>query len=329
MRYTLPIASGKGGVGKTLISANLGIALAQSGKTVVVVDLDLGGSNLHTVLGIRNNRMGVGSFIYREADDIEALVTPTAQDRLYAILGDGLYSGTANLPFFRKRSLIRQLGTLTADFVILDLGSGSTFNTLDFYLTSNSGLIVTTPDTTAVLNAYSFMKAAAFRVLQRCFPPKSAERAAVMEFMQLRVEGAERTLAELVANLAAIDPQSGALAQKMLEDLRPRVVLNQGQETRDIAVGTRLRRVVRDNLASDIEFIGYIPHDRVAARGAVDREPTLLRHPDCAFARALRQCATRILREPVPEIPKLFPDDEDLRQLAQEFIDRESAQPSP
>ena len=209
MRYTLPIASGKGGVGKTLISANLGIALAQSGKTVVVVDLDLGGSNLHTVLGIRNNRMGVGSFIYREADDIEALVTPTAQDRLYAILGDGLYSGTANLPFFRKRSLIRQLGTLTADYVILDLGSGSTFNTLDFYLTSNSGLIVTTPDTTAVLNAYSFMKAAAFRVLQRCFPPKSAERAAVMEFMQLRVEGEERDLGR-----ACGQPGSGRPAKR-------------------------------------------------------------------------------------------------------------------
>ncbi len=58
MNTIIPIASGKGGVGKTIFTANLGIALANKGKTVIAIDLDLGSSNLHTCLGIKNRHPG-------------------------------------------------------------------------------------------------------------------------------------------------------------------------------------------------------------------------------------------------------------------------------
>jgi flagellar biosynthesis protein FlhG len=59
----IPIAGGKGGVGKTIITANLAIELAKNGKNVVVIDLDLGGSNLHTYLGMKNTKLGIGNFL--------------------------------------------------------------------------------------------------------------------------------------------------------------------------------------------------------------------------------------------------------------------------
>ena len=61
----IPIASGKGGVGKSLVAANLAIALGQAGKTVYLADLDLGGSNLHMILGVRPGREGLGTFLSR------------------------------------------------------------------------------------------------------------------------------------------------------------------------------------------------------------------------------------------------------------------------
>ena len=57
----IPVASGKGGVGKSLLSANLAIALGQSGKKVILADLDLGASNLHLVLGVQSPKQGLGT----------------------------------------------------------------------------------------------------------------------------------------------------------------------------------------------------------------------------------------------------------------------------
>ncbi|TVR68592.1 MAG: MinD/ParA family protein [Spirochaetaceae bacterium] len=319
MQHLIPIASGKGGVGKTLLAANLGIALAQQKKTVVLVDLDLGGSNLHTVLGIRNRHTGIGHFIYKQAESLEQLLVETEQRQLYFIPGDGLFSGTANLPYYRKLAIIRQLQELPADFVILDLGSGSSYNTIDLFLTSPSGLIVTTPDTTAILNAYSFLKSSMIRLLQRSFPARSEERRIVQDFLQQKVEGEDRDIHTVVKEIRTLHPESGAAAADALETFRPRVVMNMGRTAQDIRLGSRLRHVARSNLKTDLEFIAYLPQDDLAGRGALERSPTMHRYPDSAYAQAVRKCAARLIQEPSPRMPKLYPENEDLQELAEDF----------
>ncbi len=322
MQYLIPIASGKGGVGKSILAANLGIALAQQQKTVVLVDLDLGGSNLHTILGIRNRHAGIGHFIYRQAAGLEELVVETPQERLFLIPGDGLFAGTANLPYWRKLALMKELERLTADFVILDLGSGSAFNTLDLFLVSPAGLIVTTPDTTAILNAYSFLKSSMLRLLQRSFPGKSEERRAVLTFMETRVEGSDMSIRNVLEAIAALSPESGHRAEEALEGFRPRIVMNMGRSAEDIKLGTRLRMVARDNLKHDLEFVAYLPQDELTSRSPLERRPTVLAYPQSQYSRAVAQCATRIIHEPIPELLKLFPDDEDIQELAEGFAGR-------
>ena len=66
----LPIGSGKGGVGKSLLATNLSIALAEAGRKVVLVDLDLGASNAHTMLGIRSVSRGIGTFLSVSAHEL-------------------------------------------------------------------------------------------------------------------------------------------------------------------------------------------------------------------------------------------------------------------
>ena len=319
MQHLVPIASGKGGVGKTLLAANLGIALAQQHKTVVLIDMDLGGSNLHTVLGIRNRHPGIGHFIYKKAASFDELLVETAQSRLFFISGDGLFSGTANLPYYRKLAIYKELAKITADFVILDLGSGTTYNTIDFFLTSTAGLVVTTPDTTAILNAYSFLKGSMFRLLQRSFPGKSEERALVNTFIQEKVEGEDRDIQMLVDLLRQHNQESGAAAQAALEGFRPRIVMNMGRTAQDIQLGGRLRQVVRSNLKTDMEFLAYLPMDDMASRSPLERSPTLLRYPQIPYSQAVMKCAVRLISEPVPKQPRLFDEDQDLRALADDF----------
>ena len=121
----LPIGSGKGGVGKSLLATNLSIALAEAGRTVVLVDLDLGASNAHTMLGIRSVSRGIGTFLSVPRTSFEEIVLPTEYDGLSFIAGDAEMPGTAILKPAQKKRLVRRLESLPCDFMVLDLGPGA------------------------------------------------------------------------------------------------------------------------------------------------------------------------------------------------------------
>ena len=163
--HILPIASGKGGVGKSLIAANLSVALAQSGKKVILADLDLGGSNIHTILGFRSIEKGIGTFLSNRRIPFREIVLETDYSGLLFIPGDAEIPGIANLKSYQKRKLLKELLSLEADYLIVDLGSGTHSNVLDFFLASGTGLIVVTPALTSILNAYLFLKNAVFRIM--------------------------------------------------------------------------------------------------------------------------------------------------------------------
>jgi flagellar biosynthesis protein FlhG len=154
----IPIASGKGGVGKSLLAANLSIALAQAGKEVVLADLDLGASNLHLSLGFPSPKNGIGTFLSGSHGDFDDLVHPTDYANLRFIAGDAEIPGLANLNAKQKAMLAKRLLCLEADYLILDLGAGSGANILDFFLLSGRGIVVTAPALTATLNAYLFLE---------------------------------------------------------------------------------------------------------------------------------------------------------------------------
>ena len=291
------------------------------GKTVILVDLDLGGSNLHTFLGVKNKHAGLGSYVQKQERNIEALIVDTDIPRLYLVPGDVLIPGTANLPYFTKQRIIKQLNALIADFVLLDLGSGTAFNTVDFFLASTAGLLVTSPETTAILNAYSFLKTALFRLLYRSFPPRSVERETIQNFMGERIEGSSLGIGGLVDSLLAIDPESGRLAQDRLAGFLPRVVLNMGRSTHDFALGGKLRQIAGKNLDIGIEYIGYIRSDRSVRLSILKRQPAILLDPNSVFTSDIYSLADRLIGRPMPEAPFLHEDDEDIRALQAELTD--------
>lgn len=142
MAVLIPVAGGKGGVGKSVLSLNLAVTLAQQCKKTILVDLDLGGANLHTLLGLKNNQAGIGTFITKQETDFSNLLQATGIPNLQFIAGDCLYPGVANMDFFTKCKIIRNLQSLDADYVLLDLGAGSTYNIVDFFITTNDGIII-------------------------------------------------------------------------------------------------------------------------------------------------------------------------------------------
>ena len=163
----IPVASGKGGVGKSLVSANLGIAFAQAGQRVIMADLDLGASNLHLVLGHHAPQMGIGTFLSNTKSNFNNVIVDTNVRGLRFIPGDNEIPGAANLTLAQKKALVKQFLALQeeTDILILDLGAGTHQSILDFFLLSNQGIVVSAPAVTAVLNAYVFLKNTVFRLM--------------------------------------------------------------------------------------------------------------------------------------------------------------------
>jgi len=327
----IPVGSGKGGVGKTVFTANLGAVLASYGKTVIVVDLDLGGANLHTYLGVRNKHPGVGSIIWKKEKKLENLVVPTGVDRLFLVPGDNLLPGTANLDFFTKRRIMKELQELTADYVLLDLGAGASYNVVDFWLMAPDGILVTAPEVPAILNAYSFLKTAAFRLLFRSFGKGSEERERIVDFVINRVEGqgdtfltfAQRLAADSAAKGATRGDNSGEHALAELARLRPRVVVNMGSGQDDAVIAQRLREISSRNLGVGMEYIAYIMRDQAVAASLSDRAPLSATNPDSLFVRGVRAAADRILKTPAAAAPGLDLDDEDLFTMIERAFDEE------
>lgn len=315
MNTIIPIGSGKGGVGKTIFTANLGIALAKRGKTVIAIDLDLGSSNLHTCLGIKNRHPGIGSFIYKKGVSLESLIVKTEIDRLYFIPGDSLLPGTANLQYFVKQKLIKGIQNLVADYILLDLGAGTSYNIIDFFLISKTGIIVTTPETTAILSAYAFLKTTVFRMLFRSFPPKSMERNLIHNFLIEKLEGTDNSFLSLEGLLENITPGAGKHAAEQINNFYPRIVLNIGRNSQGMTLGTRLRQICKKNIGINMEYIGYIEYTDMVSESIIKRSPLILSSPNSQFGRSFATMAENLLHIGYHGKPKLYNSDEDIVKL--------------
>ena len=131
----IPIASGKGGVGKSLLSANLAITLGQAGKKVILADLDLGASNLHLVIGQSSPKGGIGTYLTGQSS-FEEIIKPTDYENVSFIAGDSEIPGLSSIKTAQKKALIKKFQSLDCDYLIIDLGAGTHLTILDLFLLS-------------------------------------------------------------------------------------------------------------------------------------------------------------------------------------------------
>ena len=138
-RQVWSVGGGKGGIGKSLLTASLGWQLARMGKRVVLVDADLGGANLHTCLGLATPERSLGDFIQRRVERIEDVVVETSVPGLRLVSGASDFLAAANIKHPQKVRVLNKVRSLDVDIVLLDLGAGTSFNIIDFFLDLRSG----------------------------------------------------------------------------------------------------------------------------------------------------------------------------------------------
>ena len=291
----IPIASGKGGVGKSLVAANLAIALAQAGRRVVLADLDLGGSNLHLILGLRGIPYGIGTYFNSPEMDFDDIIIDTDVENLRFIPGDSEIPGMANLKLAQKRSLIKNLLSLPdTDVLIIDLGAGTSTNTVDFFLMASQGVIITTPTLTATLNAYFFLKNAVFRILETSFEKGSW---AETQFRKLIAGGSalqKLYIPKFLDKVKEKDPVSYASYQKAAVHFQPRLVFNMLEDPKDVEKANKVRRSCREYLGFDLEHLGVIYRDELQDIALSSRLPIVLYKPQSVLSQAIYRIADKI-----------------------------------
>jgi len=293
----IAIGGGKGGVGKTFISANLATTLTRMGHRVVAVDADLEGANLHTCLGVETPPVSLADFVAQREDDLSKLLVPTPEPGLQLLAGTHAHLGDAQPSHLRRVRLMRELRQLPGtDFVVIDLGAGTHSSVLDYFLTGDVGLLVLQPEPTSVENAYSFLRAAFYRRLRLAMVGHGV-RKLVTEAMDQRNESGLRSPNDLLREIERRDPGEGRRFVETMKSFRPRLVVNEVRTAEDVKLGFAVAGVCRRYFGIEAEYLGYVNHDEAARRSVIARKPVVDYQASSDAAIYLQRIARKLLSD--------------------------------
>lgn len=288
----IPFGGGKGGVGKTFVAANLAATLARAGRSVIAVDGDLEGANLHTALGVPRPRTSIAEFVAGREEDLQKLVEETQIPNLRLISAVRPNLGAPQPGHSRRIALVRALRQLDADFIFLDLGAGTDSAVMDYFMVCDDGVVVLAPEPTSVENAYAFMRAAFYRRLRLTLVAPEV-RKLVSLAMDEQNERGIRTPFDLMREVQSIDLAEGARFGAVMRAFRPRILVNDVRSAEDIKLGFSVRSVCRRYFGIEADYLGYVNHTDAAGRSVRACAPLVELEPrsDAAvyFARIARK----------------------------------------
>lgn len=280
MAILISVASGKGGVGKSVVSANLALALAKTGRQVLLADLDVGGADAHIMFGELNPSVTLTDFLNKRVSRLEDVAVPvTFHPNLRLIAGTGETLATANMPYARKKRLMKHFQDLEGDVVVLDIGAGTNYHALDFFLMADIHLAVATPEPTAVLDLYRFIKLAAIRRVLACFLARSP--------MSEALSNKDFASVEEVMNMAgATDAEGRDRAAGALQSFRPGLIINRASGSSQVNV-LYLRKILHQYVGGDLTLIGEIPDDPAVSQAVRKFLPVIEGAPTSDAAKGL------------------------------------------
>ena len=288
MALIVSIGSGKGGVGKSVMAANLAMLLAREGKQVVLADLDVGGADAHILFGMLHPPLTLTDFIERRVERLDDVLQPvSAHPFLQLIPGTGETLATANLPYAKKKRLIRHFRQLQADVIIVDIGAGTSYHALDFFLMADHYLTVATPDPTSVLDLYRFIKLAAIRRVLSAF----LSRDAVSETLSDRDFA---SIEEVIQTVGDTNPDARETATKTLQGFQPHLIVNRVSGKSRINV-LQLKKLLKEYVGGDLTMLGEIPDDPAMTRAVRSYLPVVEFEPTAPASLALEKTAQTLL----------------------------------
>ncbi len=287
MAITISVGSGKGGTGKSMVVSNLAVLLARGNRRVCLVDLDLGGADIHILYGLFEPEKTLTDFLARRTASLAEIAHPLPTfGNLQIIPGSGNTVQTANMSFQEKQRLLRALATLDTDVLLVDVGAGTGFHALDFFMCTDIQICVTNPEPAAIMDFYNFLQLATIRRALGGFLAQS-------EIGRTLREKHYQSLAEVFADAESIQPGAKILAQQALESFNPLLVTNMvGNTTRINQL--KLRKLVDRYLGITVPSLGDIPSDSLVQEAMRCYLPICEHSPESPASVALATIAAKL-----------------------------------
>lgn len=290
------IGGGKGGVGKSLLASSLAIALSRMGNKTIAIDLDLGGANLHTALGVNLPKQTLSDFLNQRVPSIDQCVVPSGIPQLEIISGAQDAVGITNIRPSQKMELLKNIRKLDADYIIFDLGAGTGYNTLDFFLSSDVGLLTILPEPTSIENAYRFIKSCYFRYLSHS-PLLEEIRPLIESAMDPKNAAGIKSPADLFREANKLSPEVGIKLKREIEKFRPYIVVNQTRTQTDIDIGDSVRTVCKKYFGIEADYVGHLDYDSSVWQSVRRKKPLMIEFPNSKIVYSIEQIAQNIIKQ--------------------------------
>ena len=297
------VGGGKGGVGKSVVAANLAVELARRGQRVVLVDADLGQANQHTLFGIDRPGVTLQGFVDHQVESLEEARIPTGVSGLSLVPGCNGVVGAANPNHGQKGRLLRHIRRLDADVVVVDVGAGVSFNVLDLFDVAELRLVVVSPQLTAVQNAYGFVKGALWRSLRQA--ARTPEEHALLDAgaSELSRVGA------VLEHVARASPELALRLRAQVQGFGCALVGNQLFEPREAGVVASVSQMLKDFLCVKAPVLGCLRASRTVHESVNKRRPFALEPAAGEPLRSLQEVAdgaqAALFAAPAPRLEPL------------------------
>ncbi len=270
------IGGGKGGTGKSFVTSAMGTYIAGKGKRVILIDIDIGGANLHSFFGISRPKKSLTDF-FEAGASLNKLAVKTGIDNMSLITGDIHSLASDNIKFTQKLKLFRHIMKLNKHYVIIDLGAGSHNNTIDTFLMADKKIVILEPEITSVENMYHFIKNALFRKLRMSLR-EYGFKDIVEQMWERREEYNIKSLRELMDCIRDNFSYVGDIIDKELSDFKLYLILNKIRSSDDILIGSSMKSILMKYLGVDTKFVGFVEYDDSVWRSMRERRPFMLNY---------------------------------------------------
>lgn len=290
------VGGGKGGIGKSVFTLGMGIALARQGKKLILVDADLGGANLHTLMGVRYPPVTLEDFLLKRVSRLEDVIIDTQIEGIGLVCGADDILGAANPTYAQKVRLLNQMEDLPADLVLLDLGAGTSFNVLDFFNYSPGKICLLTSQATSLQNGYGFIKSGLFRHISREFARQERVLNLVMETDLKDSEEQVGSLHDVLLRLKEEDSENYHRLHRLLRDYQIHLVVNMVKSDRDFQSVLIIEKVCNSFLSLKPRVLGRLSHDPAVEAAVNQMMPFPLKQEKSQAAKDLEAMAQNILK---------------------------------